>query len=273
VTAGLILQALRKLGVRPGAAVWVHSSLSAFGRVAGGADAVIAALTGAVGPRGTLVMPTFTWTSFHDRTTGVFDVRRTPSETGLVTETFRRMPGVGRSIHLCHSVASLGPLTQAMLGDGVRPFWGNTALTALHRHDGLCLFLGVGFSVCTALHAAEELAQVPYRAYRDYRRCRVVLPDGRRIASPSLEFLRVDGVRTDFSAKEGFYRERGALRETACGPAHGRARQGPGGRRAGRTGEGRDFPARRTVPRSVAAGVTRSPPPVEDSRCRPGEGS
>lgn len=41
-----------------------------------------------------------------------FDVKRTPSEMGLLTEVFRRTPGVKRSLHPTHSVCALGPLAQ-----------------------------------------------------------------------------------------------------------------------------------------------------------------
>ena len=43
-----------------------------------------------------------------------FDVRRTISEMGLLTEVFRRKPGVKRSLHPTHSVCALGPLAEAM---------------------------------------------------------------------------------------------------------------------------------------------------------------
>ena len=48
---------LRALGVRDGDVLMVHSSLSALGFVAGGPQAVCDALLGAVGPSGTVAMP------------------------------------------------------------------------------------------------------------------------------------------------------------------------------------------------------------------------
>ena len=67
------------------------------------------------GPTRTLAMPAFVLGApgydpiryYQSRT---FDVRRTVSEMGLVTEVFRRRPGVKRSLHPTHSVCALGPL-------------------------------------------------------------------------------------------------------------------------------------------------------------------
>ncbi len=51
-----IKRGLRELGVREGELVVVHSSLSSFGYVIGGADTVIDALLEVVGHTGTVIM-------------------------------------------------------------------------------------------------------------------------------------------------------------------------------------------------------------------------
>jgi aminoglycoside N3'-acetyltransferase len=56
VTQAMIESGLQQLGLRRGDAVEVHSSLSHFGEVAGGASTVIAALINTVGEDGALVM-------------------------------------------------------------------------------------------------------------------------------------------------------------------------------------------------------------------------
>ncbi|MDH7476833.1 MAG: AAC(3) family N-acetyltransferase [Candidatus Bathyarchaeota archaeon] len=49
---------LKKLGLKKGDIVGVHSSLSSFGYVEGGADTIIDALLEVVGKEGTITMPT-----------------------------------------------------------------------------------------------------------------------------------------------------------------------------------------------------------------------
>ena len=47
---------LKKLGLKKGDVVFVHSALSAIGKVEGGPDAVIDAILETVGPKGTVAM-------------------------------------------------------------------------------------------------------------------------------------------------------------------------------------------------------------------------
>ncbi len=219
VTKDEIRAGLAAVGLRPGDVVLVHSSLSSFGHVEGGADAVIDALLEAVGERGTVVVPTFTWRAFHDKPVVVFDVANTPCETGLIPETFRRRPGVLRSRHVCHSVAALGPHAAEVMGDGIHPFGPGSSFDRLLRLDSWNLLLGVSFGVCTALHAVEEFRQVPYRYYRDFRGSKVILPDGTVEPSEAVEFLRRSGYENDLEKAGRLFEEAGILRTARVGEA------------------------------------------------------
>ncbi len=210
---------LHTVGLGHGDLVFVHSSLSAFGHVVGGADTVIDALLAVVGSEGTAVVPTFTWDRFHDERGAVFNIANTPSEVGAITETFRLRPDARRSSHICHSVAAIGPKAEAVMGDGVRPFGKGSTFEQLVRLDSWYLFLGVGFEVCTALHHVEEMQQVPYRYYRDFRKSVVVFPDGRRRPSRAVEYLRRDGYRNDLARAGPVLADAGVLRTTEVGDA------------------------------------------------------
>src|SRR5215210_5495176 len=94
VTAAMLADDLRRLGLGEGAVVLVHSSLSRLGNVKGGADAVVDSLLTAVGPTGTVLFPTLTGTE-HDGPDAppVVDVRSTPCWTGRIPETARHRKG------------------------------------------------------------------------------------------------------------------------------------------------------------------------------------
>ena len=214
-----IRDGLLSMGIDPGDVVLVHSSLSAFGYVDGGADAVIDALLEVLGPSGTLVMPTFTWGRFHAESRVEFDVRNTPCETGRIPETFRMRPDVLRDAHVCHSVAATGLRAKRVLSEGISSFGPGSAFDHLLDLDAWILLLGVSFQSCTALHAVEEFVGVPYRAHRDYQGSTVILADGSRIPSESIEYLRQDGSANDFAKVEGVFREAGILKEGRIGAA------------------------------------------------------
>jgi len=214
-----IIKGLKDVGLKNGDVVFAHSSLSSFGRVTGGADTVVDALLETVGSEGTVVMPTFTWGKFHHQPKVVFDVTRTPSETGAIPEALRKKPGAMRSLHVCHSVAALGRRAKDVMGDGRSPFGPGSTFARLYDLDCVYLLLGVGFSVCTALHMVEEFMRVPYRHYRDFDGSSVRLPDGTEVPSRSVEFLKKEGYRNDLAKMESVFAAAGILRVGQVGNA------------------------------------------------------
>ncbi|MBT3377616.1 MAG: AAC(3) family N-acetyltransferase [Lentisphaerae bacterium] len=219
VTRADIHAGLKALDLGPGSAAMVHSSLSAFGHVQGGADAVIDALLDTIGATGTLVMPTFTWGEFHARKQVTFDTRHTVCETGRIPETFRQRQGVTRSLHVCHSVAACGPGTDLAMGEGVSSFGRGSTFDGLLRLNAWVVMLGVSFQSCTALHAVEEFVGVGYREHRDFTESTVILPDGANLSSKAIEYLRVDSSANDFAKVEALLEEAGVLRQTRIGAA------------------------------------------------------
>ena len=162
-----LTEALRDVGLAPGAVVVVHSALRSFGRVEGGEDAVIDALLSAAGPAGTVCMPTLTYGDYGPRRPPPpFDPRTTPGVVGRIPERFRQRDRVERSLHPTHSVAAVGPQASALLRDHHRSAtpcgpdspWGRIA--AAH---GSVLLLGVGTHSCTLFHGAEEEAEPELR--------------------------------------------------------------------------------------------------------------
>ena len=221
VTKEDILRGLREVGLSEGDVVLVHSSLSAFGHVEGGADTVIDALLETVGESGTVVVPTFDWGHAHKAERVTFDVRNTSckKEMGIIPETFRLREEAKRSTHVCHSVAAIGPHTDAVIDEGKSSFGEGSTFHRLYDHDAWCLLLGVEFTSCTELHAVEEFMRVPYRYHRDYVGSTVILEDGTEVPSEALEFLRLEGYRNDFGKMREVLELHGVLRTTHIGDA------------------------------------------------------
>lgn len=158
---------LRQLGLKKGDSVGVHSSLSSFGHVEGGADAVIDALLEVVGENGNIVMPTHSANLLEVPRTpeqmamGVswlykilpYDPAETPVTTGIIPETFRKKKDVVRGSHPSHSVAACGPRA-GELSEG----W-----QKLLELNGYILLIGVNLDRCTSMHLAEQRVRLPER--------------------------------------------------------------------------------------------------------------
>jgi aminoglycoside 3-N-acetyltransferase len=196
VTEQDILAGLREVGLRPGNVVMVHSSLSRFGYVAGGAPAVVRALLAALGPEGTLVVPTFV-RFFVGPPDQVFDRERTPSQMGAVSEAARLWPGARRSSHPGHPFAAIGPRAAEITERPCDFGWGrDSPLATLERLDARILLLGVDYNCVTLFHLPEFEAQVPYRRVNRYSGTLIVNGAARPVVMPS--FDKLPGLAYDF---------------------------------------------------------------------------
>jgi aminoglycoside N3'-acetyltransferase len=162
VTPDAIAAQLQTLGVPPGGVLLVHTSYRAVRPVEGGPAGLIVALRQALGPQGTLVMPS--WGGDDD---SAFYPASTPAapDLGVVADTFWRQPGVARSDQ-CFAFAAAGPHAARITADPLPlpPHQPASPVGRVHELDGQVLLLGAGHDANTTLHLAELVAGVPYRA-------------------------------------------------------------------------------------------------------------
>ncbi len=168
-----LAQALEHVGLRAGDTVFVHASLDTLGPAAAcatpdeRAGLVLGALQDVLGPGGTIVAPTYTFSFCRQE---VFDIGETPTPGGPWSasadflEYFRRHPGVLRSRDPIHSVAALGPNAGALVRD-VPPtcFGAGSVHDRLLQVGGKICLLGVGLGEATFRHFVEERVGVPFR--------------------------------------------------------------------------------------------------------------
>jgi aminoglycoside N3'-acetyltransferase len=100
-----------------------------------------------------------------------FDWRRTASQSGMLTEIFRRMPGTERSLHPTHPVAARGAAA-TWLTEGhessATPFDEHSPFQKLLNVNAKVLRLG-RFDAMPFRHLADHLLQelIPYPIYSD----------------------------------------------------------------------------------------------------------
>lgn len=209
---------LRLLGVRPGMRLLVHSALGGTGLRA---EQLRDALTGVLGPRGTLVVPTFTPENsktssahlkriagldesevrvFRDRMPA-FDPASTPSQgMGSLAEAVRTAPGAARSAHPQTSFAAVGADARRLCsGHRLESHLGEESpLGKLCWEGAQVLMINVGFSVCTAFHLAEyRIPKPPLRMYECV--VKVNLPEGRQRRQREGEWTAYEDVALDDS--------------------------------------------------------------------------
>lgn len=175
MTADSLAAELRRLRIRPGQTVLVHSSLSSLGWVCGGAVAVVEALLAVLGSDGTLVVPTHTgdlsdpsgwanppvpeawWETIRAHMPACQSAKHTQPRDGSGPEVLRTWPGAWRSDHPHLSFAAVGPdgsriTARHELADGLGE---GSPLARLYELSALVLLLGVGHDRNTSLPLAQ----------------------------------------------------------------------------------------------------------------------
>lgn len=207
-----LVRQLHDLGVQPGAVLLVHTAFSRVKPVEGGPSGLIAALRTALGPDGTLVMPSMSWDDDH-----LFDPRTTPCpEMGVVADTFWRTRGVLRSDSPSAFAASGPRAGEITAPHPIDPPHGlNSPVGRAFELDAQVLLLGVGHNANTTIHLAENLAGVRYR--RD--KYVTVLRDG---APARFEYRETDHCCRNFSLLDRWLDENRLQRRGVVGNAEAR---------------------------------------------------
>jgi aminoglycoside N3'-acetyltransferase len=146
-----------------------------------------------------LAMPSYTFSFVRSR---VFDTVKTPSETGILSETLRKRTGSARTFRAIYSHVMIGP--DATKFDDATPqdAWGQGSDGARFLELGaIYVTLGLPWhETCSLFHIAELTQRVPYRYFKRFIG-KANLADGRERPIHETMFVRSLNVpsHTDFS--------------------------------------------------------------------------
>ena len=171
-TRETLTQDFINLGIEKGDTLFIHSSFKSLGPVEGGVGAVISALEAVIGQDGLILMPSFSLLPSREERIESWDVEKTPSTVGWMTEFFRQMSDTYRSNHYSHSIAARGKRARAFVADHLRrdgyesPWdqypWGKTYGThspmfRAYQVNAKLLMLGVDYESSTYTHLVEVI--------------------------------------------------------------------------------------------------------------------
>lgn len=171
-TTESLLSCLKKGNVLPGDLVMVHSSLLALGQLKNHKLREVPATIGrclldAIGPKGTLVAPTFSFSFCRGEP---FDRQNSPSEKmGLLSEWLRTQPNATRSKHPIQSVAAIGPLASDICEpDSPSAFDLGGSFDRMINLNAKLILLGTNFQAASIIHFSEQQCAVPYRYWKSF---------------------------------------------------------------------------------------------------------
>jgi aminoglycoside 3-N-acetyltransferase len=234
VTKDMIRQGLEKIGIIPNMVIEVHSSLSAFGYVIGGARTVVDALMEAAAGNGTILMANQTtdnsepalwerppvdprlYQQVRDAMPPFDPYLSDTRGIGAVEENFRHREGVVISSHPAVSYAAWGKYARLLCNRQSLhfPLSEESPTARLYELKGYVLLLGTGFDTCTCMHLAE---------YRSDSRPAIL--QGACIRDENGEpkwqkYLDIALNSDDFIKVGEIMKKKGLVRELDIGPCH-----------------------------------------------------
>jgi len=156
---------LHSLGVQSGDTLMLHSSFDSFCGFRGSLKELIDAFLRVIGSTGNLLMVSLPYSSStyeYLQNLKCFDVRKTVSHMGLISESFRRRKGVLRSFHPTHPVLAYGPKAEWIVAEHDKclyPCGPGSPFEKLSLLGGKVVFFNVPFTTITFFHYLEHLVQ------------------------------------------------------------------------------------------------------------------
>ena len=151
-----------RIGIHEGSVVFIHSSVDAL-NINFPVYRLLEILLDSVGKNGTLVFPAWHFTYRAEdylNKSLVFDVRRSPSVLGLLSELARRHPNAQRSIHPFNSIVAIGNYAAEIVsehGNSIYPCDEASPYYKITKFDGIIAGIGVDTNFISFVHCPEDV--------------------------------------------------------------------------------------------------------------------
>jgi aminopeptidase-like protein/aminoglycoside N3'-acetyltransferase len=172
-SASDLVDGMRRIGITAGDTVFFQTCVETLGQALGCASSreicemLWKSLSEVVGPRGTILVPTYTFSFCRQE---IFDIDNSPTIWGEwntffeFSEYFRKLPGAIRSADPIFSTAGIGPKAAEILTDLPKVCLGEDCVhDRLRRVGGKICILGVGLYESIFRHHMEATTRLPWR--------------------------------------------------------------------------------------------------------------
>jgi aminoglycoside 3-N-acetyltransferase len=151
---------VNELRIRKGDTVFVHSSIDQL-NLGFPFYRVLTLLRDLVGTDGTLLFPTYPQRSSYEflRRGEIFDIKKSPSFTGILSEVARRQANAVRSLHPTKSVCAIGPAAEDLTCDHHKSPYPYDACSPYYRiteFGGKIIGLGVSTANLSYVHCIDD---------------------------------------------------------------------------------------------------------------------
>lgn len=150
-----------ELGIRVGDVVLIHSSLGNLNLGCSPFE-ILNLLIKIVGDEGTILFPTYpklTSLLFLE-TNKIFDVNKTPSYMGILSELARRHPKAVRSLHPTKSVVAIGKQAEDLTknhSESIYPYGVQSPYYKINNYNGKIIGIGVSTKNLSGIHCVDDI--------------------------------------------------------------------------------------------------------------------
>jgi aminoglycoside 3-N-acetyltransferase len=166
---------LKAMGISEGDTILMHSGFKFLNGFNGTPDQVIECILNIIGRSGNLLMVSMPYrgSTYEYLKKGIpFDVNNTMSAMGIITETFRRRPGVVRSLNPAHPILACGPAAEWIISDHEKTMYScgqGSPFEKILQFNAKAFFFDVPPRLMTFSHYLEDLFKetLPVKLYED----------------------------------------------------------------------------------------------------------
>lgn len=186
-----ISDVLKMNGISSGDNIFLHVDAIVTNFIEGNSserkiDNLIDGIINLIGPSGTLVLPTFTYSATKNK---IYDPLTTPSQSGIITESFRNRKDVLRSYNPIFSVASYGNMAEKIQNSNINDCFGDmTCFDLIYKYNFWIITMGCSFDRVAFIHYVDQYNKVSYRNFIKFNS--IILKDSKKINSQIQFFAR-----------------------------------------------------------------------------------